>query len=129
MLMPRYAGGHDDQMKGLFKDCAVIAHWNERDWQGEVATCVRFNAGKFKDQYGIYNDYYGSCSGCDSWEDATDEDVRSMCVQLANSTLIFKSIDDVKEFLAAPMLNNNDWSSWRDAGSNLLIKINNGEID
>ena len=59
MPMSRYAGGHDDQMKGLFKNVTVIAHWNEGNYPGQVATCVKFNYGKFKDHYGIYNDYYG----------------------------------------------------------------------
>ena len=48
MPMSRYAGGHDDQMKGLFKNVTVITHWNEGDYQGQVATCVKFNDGKFR---------------------------------------------------------------------------------
>ena len=55
----------------MFKDVEVIAHWNENDYQGQVGTCVKFTKGKFKGKYAIYNDYYGSCSGCDSWENAT----------------------------------------------------------
>ena len=63
MKMSRYAGGHDDQMKGLFRGAKVIVHWNEGDYDGQVATCVRLK----DDRITIYNDYYGSCSGCDAW--------------------------------------------------------------
>jgi len=79
LKMSRYAGGHDEQMKGLLKDVEVITHWNEGDYQGEVATVV-----KLKDTKEIvaYTDYYGSCSGCDAWEDADDSSVKTMCIQL-----------------------------------------------
>lgn len=97
MSMPRYAGGHDEQMQGLLKDVTVIAHWNEGDWQGMVATCVRLND---TGEVVIYNDYYGSCSGCDAWEDATDDDVRQNCRQLAAGAYIFENLDDCVEFLS-----------------------------
>lgn len=95
--LPRYAGGHDEQMKNLLKDVTIIAHWNEGDYQGMVATCVQLNDTK---EVVIYNDYYGSCSGCDAWEDATDDEVREMCRQLATGAYIFKSLEDCLEFLA-----------------------------
>ena len=95
MKLPRYAGGHDDQMISLFKDSELIAHWNLGDYQGEVATCVRLADNMFV----IYNDYYGSCGGCDSWEDANDTEVRNMCINLSNGAYVFKSILDVIEFL------------------------------
>jgi len=95
MEMDRCAGGHDDQMKGLFMNAKVIGHWNEGDYQGMVATCVMLTDGRFV----IYNDFYGSCSGCDSWECASDEDVETMCINLANGAYVFKSIEDVKIFL------------------------------
>lgn len=94
--MPRCAMGHDEQMKGLFKDAKVIAHWNEGSYQGMVATCVKLPDGR----YLIYNDYYGSCSGCDSWEGATDEEVKKMCIDLANGAYIFRSFEDVITFLS-----------------------------
>jgi hypothetical protein len=95
MPMSRNAGGHDEQMTGLFKGAAVIGHWNEGDYQGTVATCVKLPDGRFA----IYNDSYGSCSGCDSWEDATDDEVKSMCITLANDAYVFETIDGVREFL------------------------------
>jgi hypothetical protein len=89
MPMSRYAGGHDEQMQGLFKGAEVIVHWNEGDYQGKVATAVKLSDGRIA----IYNDYYGSCSGCDSWEDARDDDVRSMCIGLANDAHLFSTPD------------------------------------
>lgn len=117
MKMSRYAGGHDDQMRGLFKDAEIIGHWNEGDWQGMVATCVILSDGK----YVIYNDYYGSCSGCDSWEDSTDDDVRKMCIDLANSSYVFENVNDVVLFLHTP---DKDGYSWKGKSSVGLL----GEI-
>lgn len=128
MPMSRYDGGHDDQMKGLFQNATVIAHWNEGDWEGMVATCVKFTFGEFDGHYGIYNDYYGSNSGCDAWAGANDEDVKKMCIDLANSTYIFKNLNDLKEFLQNPD-DGNGWSSWSYVAFNLLSHINNNKID
>lgn len=120
MKMPRYAGGHDEQMQGLFKDAEVIAHWNEGDYSGSVATCIKLPDGRFA----IYNDYYGSCSGCDAWEDANDEDVKNMCIGLSNSAYVFETLDDVKEFLSSPIEDEKQWSSWCGTAHHLLQEIN-----
>lgn len=119
MPMKRYAGGHDDQMCDLFENTEVIAHYNENDYQGQVATCIKFREGKFKNKYAIYNDYYGSCSGCDLWEDATDSEVIKLCIDLSNSAYIFENILDVKEFLSSE---SNEWNSW---GNNLKKELLN----
>jgi hypothetical protein len=123
--MGRCAGGHDDQMVGLFKDAELIAHWNEGSWDGMVATCVKLPTG----EYVIYNDYYGSCSGCDSWEDASDDKVRNLCIDLANGAYIFKSLEDVKEFLSNTSDENRDgnydwFDSYSTCAKNLLADIN-----
>jgi len=117
MKMPRYAGGHDDHMRGLFKDAIVIAHWNENDYQGTVATCVMLPDNRFV----IYNDFYGSCSGCDAWEGAEENTVRSMCITLSNDAYVFDSINDVIIFLHS---SNKDRYSWSGkAASGLLEEI------
>lgn len=126
--MHRYAGGHDVQMKGLFKDATLIGHWNEGDYQGSVATCVKLSFGTLiYDYYVIYNDYYGSCSGCDAWEDATDNEIKTLCTNLANSAFIFKTLDDVKEFLHAEKTKDESYSWSNGAALNLLEKINKNE--
>lgn len=130
MKMDRWAGGHDEQMKGLFKNAEVVGHWNEGDYHGMVATCVKLPNSK----YAIYNDYYGSCSGCDAWEDASDENVKSMCIDLANGAYIFETLEDVKTFLSDKSDSNRDgnyewFDSYSCAGDNLLRAINNGEVE
>lgn len=117
MKMSRYAGGHDDQMMGLFKNSTVIGHYNEGNWQGTVATCVLLEDG----EYVIYNDYYGSCSGCDSWEGATDESVRNMCIGLSNDSYIFSTIGDVVNFLKWENKEKYSWSTEVSLG--LLLEI------
>lgn len=120
MPMSRYAGGHDDQMQGLLKDVTVIAHWNEGDYQGSVATCVKLNDTQ---EIVIYNDYYGSCSGCDAWEDATDDDVKTMCKQLAGGALIFQNLEECKKFLSSEKdATQYDWS--KDICNGLLEEMN-----
>lgn len=127
MSMERSAGGHDEQMKGLFKNAEVIGHWNEGDYQGMVATCVKLGDGR----YVAYNDDYGSCSGCDSWVDASDESARSMCIDLANGAYVFETLKDVKAFLSDESEDNKegnyDWfnSLGRVAAHGLLHAIDN----
>lgn len=93
MPMSRYAGGHDCQMLSLFKGAKVLAHWNEGDDRGQVATAVQLADGRFA----WYQDSYGSCSGCDSWEDADDESVRKLCIDLANSARVFTTMQEMLE--------------------------------
>lgn len=105
MKLPREAGGHDDHMKNLFLDASVIAHYNSGDYQGVVVTCLRLADGRFV----VFDDYYGSCSGCDAWEDASDEDISKLCIDLANRAYIFDTRDDVKQFLSTATLD--QWHS------------------
>lgn len=126
----RYAGGHDEHMGNLIKGAEIVGHWNEGDWQGAVATCIKLDDGR----YAIYNDYYGSCSGCDAWEDANDDDIRKMCEDLAKGAYLFESLKDVIEFLSCDSLDDKpewfDWN-WSDTASNLLeaIKTREGDSD
>jgi hypothetical protein len=115
MPMRRSSGGHDDQMKALFKGATVLAHWNEEDYQGTVATAVRLEDGRFC----WYQDSYGSCAGCDSWEDANDDDVRKLCINLAIDAEIFLSLDE----MIADM-ESTDCATWRaNAGKELAAII------
>lgn len=93
MPMKRYAGGHDEQMQALLKGSTVVAHYNSGGYQGKVATIVKLNG-----KYIAYNDFYGSCSACDAWEDASHEEVKKLCIDLANSAYIFDTKDDIERF-------------------------------
>ena len=46
-------------------------------------------------------DYYGSCSGCDSWEDCCDEEAHNMIIGLCGSAKIFKNTAEAKEWCAS----------------------------
>lgn len=124
MDMDRCAGGHDEQMKGLLKDVTILGHWNEGDYQGMVATCVKLND---TGEIVIYNDYYGSCSGCDEWSGASDDDVRQMCRQLACGAYIFENLVDCIEFLKTG--NKETSYDWENCKKQLLNAIKNNEID
>ena len=118
--MSRNAGGHDDQMQALLKNSKVIDHWNEGDYQGSVATCVQLNDTK---EVVIYEDSYGSCSGCDAWEDCSDEDAFRMCKGLAASAKIFKTIKECKNFLLLKKHDEPDFC-WNYCSKQLLKEIN-----
>jgi hypothetical protein len=96
MDLPRCAGGHDEIMMNLLKDVELIAHWHSGGWSGSVATCVKLND---TGEVVIYNDYYGSCSGCDIWDGASDDETKDMCRRLAAGAYIFKDEEDCIKFL------------------------------
>ena len=109
-------------MQGLFKGAKVIGHYKEGGYGGLVCTCVQLEDGRFA----LYNDYYGSCSGCDSWEDASDEEVNALCINLSNGAYIFQSLSDVEEYLNSVIddPDNPDISwDWRDVAEPLLMEI------
>ena len=86
LAAPRYAGGHAEPMRAIFESRAVVAaEWIEEDYQGSEAFAYLFPGG----QVAIITDYFGSCSGCDAWEDATDVDVKEMVRSLVNSARLF----------------------------------------
>ncbi len=125
MPMSRYAGGHDEQMKALFKGSKVLGHWNEGDYQGQVATCVQLADGRVA----VYNDYYGSCSGCDSWEDATDADVRKLCIDLSNSAYVFATLEDAMAWMENEAKGDkSEWCRWNECAVHLLDAVRRGDV-
>ena len=97
MSQPRGAGGHDEVVRSIFGPSAeVIAWWHEGDYQGTVAIAYKLSDGRIA----VMTDYYGSCSGCDAWEDATDDSARKMVVDLVNSAKVFNSLEDAKAWCA-----------------------------
>jgi hypothetical protein len=122
MPLERYAGGHDEQMKNLFKGATVIAHYNEKDYQGVVATLVKLEDGRFA----CYSDYYGSCCGCDAWEGATDEQVRTLCINLANGAKLFENVENLKEWLTITIEEQPaEWYEFREPAPKLLEELSN----
>jgi hypothetical protein len=95
MVQPRYAGGHVEIMENLFKNATVIAKHVEQNYEGELGYIYKLEDKRFV----ITNDYFGSCSGCDAYEDCTDEELKNLCVQLANNSKTFDSVVAMITFL------------------------------
>lgn len=95
MLAPRHAGGHSLIMECLFKGATVVASWIEDDYQGYEAFVYRLEDGR----YVLLTDSFGSCSGCDSWEDASDAEAKALCNSLANDAHAFATIEEAIDFI------------------------------
>lgn len=95
MKQLRTAGGHQEIMENLFQDSTIIAAYTENNYDGELGYIYQLEDGRFV----LTNDYFGSCSGCDVYEDCTDEELKNLCVQLANNSKIFDSINVLIAFL------------------------------
>ena len=66
-------------------------------------------------------DYYGSCSGCDSWECSSKEDAHNMILGLCGSAKQFNDIDAAKEWIDNIDSEKQPWQyPWR-AAKNLKI--------
>jgi len=95
LAAPRYAGGHQDVMAAIFEGQAeILDHYTEDDWQGTLAIAYRFPDGSVA----IMTDYFGSCSGCDAWEDASDADARAMVTSLVTSARFFEDVEAARTF-------------------------------
>lgn len=95
MPLERNVGGHEEQMKKLFMYTLLIAYQKDEGCSGHEAVCTLMPDG----YYGLYSYYFGTCSGCDPWIDATDEEVRHLCKTIASNAKFFKNLDDVVEYL------------------------------
>lgn len=92
----RYAGGHEEVMRNIFgSNAEVVSWWREDDWQGTIAIAYKFPNG----EVAIMTDYYGSCSGCDAWEDSSDDDARKMILGLCGSAKQFDSVELAREWI------------------------------
>lgn len=63
-----------------------------------MATAFKFPDGTVV----IMTDYYGSCSGCDSWEDASDDEARTMVTGIVTSARVFASVEEARTFCRDP---------------------------
>lgn len=94
--LSRNSGGHDDHMKLMFKGATLLGHWNENYYQGTVMTAVKLEDGRFV----FYSDSYGSCSGCDMWEDCDDDQLERNVNDVVGRAEIFNSLDSLVERLS-----------------------------
>lgn len=95
MTQPRNAGGHTEIMDCLFTDAKVLASVVEDDCQGTLGYVYQLT----NNDIAIVSDYFGSCSGCDSYENASDAEVRNLCIQLANNAHVFPNTREAFLFL------------------------------
>lgn len=96
LAAPRRAGGHIEVMEAIFKGTAeVLASWVDEDYQDGEAFACRFPGG----QVAIMTDGFGSCSGCDAWEDASAEDARRMITSLVGSARFFETVDAARTYV------------------------------
>jgi hypothetical protein len=95
MKQVRYAGGHEDVMRNIFgSNAKVIASWIEDDYQGAEAFAYQFTDGTVV----LATDYFGSCSGCDAWEDSSEEDARGLIREIVSSSRVFSTVKEALSF-------------------------------
>lgn len=95
LAAPRYAGGHEEVMRAIFGDRAeVIAEYTEDNYQGDCAFAYAFKDGGFC----VITDSFGSCSGCDAWEDSSTDAARNMIGSLVSSARFFETLEECQEF-------------------------------
>ena len=100
MKASRSAGGHTDIMQKVFftTSSVILASWVENDYQGSEVFAYLFKDGYVV----IIQDSFGSCSGCDSWEGASDQDAKSLITTLVDSAKIFKNISEAISYIENP---------------------------
>ena len=97
MKQPRYAGGHEEVMRGVFGEGSeVLAWWHKQDYAGTVAIAHGLSDGRVV----VMTDYYGSCSGCDAWENADDENARKQILDLVHHAKVFATVEKAAEWCA-----------------------------
>jgi len=124
LQQPRYAGGHQEIMESLFAgSSAILASYSDGGYQGQVGYIYLVYFGTDYSKIVIITDYYGSCGGCDSWEDADDDDVREMCTALANDARTFDEIDEAIEFLKTDAVEEAGNYGYRSTASGMLEEL------
>lgn len=115
LAQPRYAGGHEEVMRNIFgKNAEVIAWWSDNDYQGTIAVAYQFASG----EVAIMTDYYGSCSGCDSWEDSSEQDARNMILGLCGSAKQFANREQAAAWTKAIYSQEKPWEyPWNSAAN------------
>lgn len=114
---PRYAGGHQEVMESLFKG-RVLASYTEEGYQGTLGYVYQLTQNKIV----LVNDYFGSCSYCDSWEDASDETARELINALVNNATVVTSIPKAIGYLKGT-LSKAEFYDWKDITEPLIAQL------
>lgn len=117
----RYAGGHEDIMNNLFKKSKVLASYIENDYQGEELFLYQIKINE-KYYFVLVSDFFGSCSGCDSYDGCTDETLKNLCIELANNADVFENILSVVSILKES-LTNPIYYKYRGTAEKMLVEL------
>lgn len=119
MKQPRRAGGHTEVMENLFIGAEILASYVENDYQGSEAYVYKLPDGKIA----LVNDYFGSCSGCDSWEDASDEYAKSLIIELCNNAKVVNNIQEAIDYLKETQTNTGTYYDWSNLSDQILTQL------
>ncbi len=114
----RCAGGHTDIMDNLFYGAEIAASYVESDYQGKEGYVYKLMDGRFV----LVNDYFGSCSGCDAWEDADDDTAKELINAIVNNAKVVGSIDEAIQYLES-MENSAEHYDWDGLCGELLKEL------
>lgn len=116
------SGGHSEVMDVLFINGIVLATCTNGDYQGTIGYAYLVYGYTHTAKIVVISDYYGSCSGCDSWEDAGEADVRKLCTDLANDAHMFDSIEEAISWLRLAV-NDSAYYDWHSMGNMLADEL------
>lgn len=119
----RYSGGHTDVMEVLFLNGIVLASVTTGDYQGTVGYAYLVYGYTHTAKIVLVSDSYGSCSGCDAWEDASDVDLRQLCTNLANDAHMFDSIEEAITWLRTITNKDASYYEWDGLGIQLADEL------
>lgn len=116
------AGGHSEIMDVLFINGIVLASVSDNDYQGNIGYAYLVYGYTETAKIVVISDSYGSCSGCDQWEDATGDDLRQLCTNLANDAHMFDSIEEAISWLRIAV-KDATYYEWTKLGDNLANEL------
>jgi hypothetical protein len=97
----RGAGSHVNQLANMFVDSRMIASESDNNYQGDDSVVFLFTPPNpdIDPKIVLINSYFGSCSYCDSWEDAKDDSLKEVLIAIANNARTFDSFDEIGALL------------------------------
>lgn len=116
------AGGHTEIMDVLFINGIVLSSVSDNDYQGNIGYAYLVYGYTHTAKIAVISDSYGSCSGCDAWEDATGDTLRQLCINLANDAHLFDSIEEAIAWLRKAV-NDATYYEWNKLGTNLADEL------
>lgn len=119
----RSAGGHQEVMDNMFDGAKVLASYIEDDYQGKEGYVYKLQDGRIV----LMNDYFGSCSGCDSWEDSSDKDARTLIIDLCNNAKIVDTIQEAIEYLEETQMESGTYYDWNSISGEMIKQLQQGD--